>query len=195
MGAAYGRQLANGNAGLLEAHARIFNYPLASRVKTMADAPELGIKTAFMSDSFAAYRLKALDSVGGFPLNTVFGEDTYVAAKMLLQGWKVAYQADARVYHSHSYSPVGEFKRYFDIGVLHAREPWIRERFGQTEGEGLRFVRSELKFLRKRNPMLIPSAILRTALKLMGYKLGGMERRVPIFLKRRLSANRKYWCQ
>ncbi|VCW13919.1 hypothetical protein BANRA_01245 [Escherichia coli] len=42
----------------------------------------------------------------------------YYTAKAILAGYKVAYVADAVVKHSHNYSPIDEFKRYFDIGVF-----------------------------------------------------------------------------
>lgn len=193
IGASYGRQLPRIGAGPIEAHARLFNYPETSCIKTLSDAPILGIKTAFISNSFAAYRREALMAVGGFPLNTILCEDVYVAAKMLLAGWKVSYCADAMVFHSHDYGFIEEFNRYFDIGVFHAREKWIRQSFGQTEGEGMRFVSSELKYLWYNNPALIPSAVFRTALKLIGYKVGILERHLPHWLKSKLSMNGLFW--
>jgi rhamnosyltransferase len=193
VGAAYGRQLPRSGAGAIEAHARLFNYPLDSRVKTIEDVPMLGIKTAFISNSFAAYRLSALAAVGGFPSDIILGEDTCVAARMILGGWKVAYCAGALVHHSHGYGVLEEFRRYFDIGVLHARERWLQDNLGTAEGEGTRFVRSELRYLLKRGPWLIPSALLRTALKLVGYKLGNVEQKIPLWLKRRFSMSRAYW--
>lgn len=193
VGAAYGRQLPYESAKPIEAHARLFNYPDHSCVKQFADSKELGIKTAFISNSFAVYRREALMSVGGFPSGTIFGEDTIVAARMLLQGWKVAYCADAQVYHSHHYTYLQEFRRYFDVGVLHAREPWIQENFGGASGEGKRFVISELKYLLRKAPWLIPSALLRTVLKLLGYRLGKLEARLPLWLKKRLSMHLRFW--
>lgn len=193
VGAAYGRQLPRIGSNPIEAHARLFNYPSESKIKTMADASKLGIKTAFISNSFAAYRRTALMEVGGFPSNTILGEDTYVAAKMLLSGWKISYCANAAVYHSHNYSFIEEFKRYFDIGVFHAREKWIRRNFGQAEGEGMRYVRSELKYLWSKRPVLIPSSLLRTILKFWGYKLGSVENYLPICLKRRISMHKHVW--
>ncbi len=193
VGAAYGRQLPRLGATPIEAHARLFNYPPVSEVRTLADIPRLGIRAAFMSDSFAAYRRAALMDVGGFPRRVILGEDTFVAAKMLLAGWKIAYRADAQVYHSHAYSPWQEFKRYFDIGVFHAREPWIRERFGEAEGEGWRYVRSELTYLLRENPLLIPSSLVRLPLKYLGYRLGKLEASLPRWLKKRLSMHAFFW--
>ena len=193
VGAAYGRQLPRKQANAIEGHARFFNYAERSRVKTLADRDELGFKTVFISNSFAAYRHEALDDVGGFPSRAILGEDTCVVAKMLLKDWSVAYCADAQVIHSHGLSYVDEFQRYFDIGVFHEREGWIREKFGKVRGEGRRFVCSEVKYLLKKNPLLLPSAALRTALKMLAYRLGRVERYLPIFLKSKLSMNKGFW--
>ena len=99
-----GRQLPHHNATPLAAHTRYFNYPSESRVRTMADISALGIKTAFMSNSFAAYRLSVFDKLGGFPDNTILAEDMYLTAKMILSGYKVAYCAEAKVFHSQLYT-------------------------------------------------------------------------------------------
>ncbi len=191
--AGYGRQLPHPGAGPIEAHARLFNYPGESRTKTWMDRESLGIKTVFISNSFAAYRRSDLLEVGGFPDHLILGEDTYVAAKLLQAGKKIAYCAEARVFHSHNYTFSEEFRRYFDTGVLHAREPWIREKFGGAGGEGWRYLKSEMRYLLGRNPLLLPSAIIRTALKLAGFRLGLQERRLPLRLKRRLSMFRFFW--
>jgi rhamnosyltransferase len=193
VGAVCGRQLPHPDAGPIGAHARLFNYPDASSVRTAADIPSAGIKTAFLSNSFAAYRRSALMSVGGFPEDVVFGEDMCVAARMILSGWKIAYRADAQVYHSHDYRMAQEFRRCFDIGVMHVREPWLLEKFGKPEGEGARFVRSEAAYLWAHAPRLIPSAWLRTLLKLAGYRLGKAEAGLPLRLKMRLGMHHGYW--
>ncbi len=193
VGAVFGRQIPAGRSCPFERHARIFNYPESSASRKAEDAPRLGIKTAFISDSFAAYRRSALEAVGGFPLRSIVSEDTFVAAKMLLAGWKTVYCAEAQVYHSHRYGLLDEFRRYFDVGVFHAREPWVREKFGGAEGEGWRFVRSELRYLAGRNPLLIPSSLWRTAIRYLGFRVGLQERRFPIWAKRRMSMQRTFW--
>ncbi|MOA00026.1 hypothetical protein D3C78_1193700 [compost metagenome] len=188
-----GRQLPHLDASPFAEHARLFNYPATSVVKSFEDAPALGIKTAFMSNSFAAYRGKALLEVGGFPEHVIFAEDMYVAAKMLLKGWKVAYAGEARCRHSHNYTLQEEFHRYFDMGVFHAREPWIRERFGGAGGEGARYVKSELQFLGFSRLHLWPGAILRNACKLFAYKLGQKEGSMSVGLKKKMGMYKRYW--
>ncbi|MGZ5043787.1 MAG: glycosyltransferase family 2 protein [Methylobacter sp.] len=193
VGAAYGRQLPHRNAGPIAAHARLFNYPAESQLRSLNDRTRFGIKTAFISNSFAAYRRNALMQVSGFPVDTIMNEDTYVAGKMLVSGWKIAYCADAHVFHSHDYGFMDEFKRYFDIGVFHTHTAWLQQTFGGASGEGLRFVISEMRYLMKRTPLLIPSAVLRTGLKWLGFKLGALHQRLPPAILRRVSLHKTYW--
>ena len=193
VGAVYGRQIPRPEADPIEAHARLFNYPLSSQVRSESDIPTYGIKTAFCSNSFGAYRRTALVEVGGFPTDTIQNEDTYSVSKMILSGWKVVYAANAAVFHSHHFNFRQEFQRYFDIGVFHARASWVRSKLGQAEGEGMRFVKSELSYLSRTKPISIPSAVIRTGLKLAGYKLGGIEAKMPNSIKKILSSNKNFW--
>lgn len=193
-GVAYGRQLPHPGAGVLGAQSRHFNYPAASRSKSLADAPHLGIKTCFSSDSFSVYRRSALHAVDGFPQDVIGSEDAYVAARMLLAGYQVRYAASAQVYHSHDYRLLEEFHRYFDIGVFYGREPWIRQAFGDAGGEGKRYVLAELRALREANALhRAPEVVVRSAFKLLGYRLGHLERYLPNSLKRRLGMFSTYW--
>ena len=194
IGVAYGRQLPHPEAGLLGAQSRHFNYPEQGRTKRLHDAAELGIKTCFSSDSFSVYRRDALEAIGGFPQDVIGSEDAYVAAKMLLAGYAVRYAADAQVQHSHDYRLLEEFRRYFDIGVFYGRERWIRQAFGSAGGEGLRYVKAELQALWAAGAYWrVPEVFVRTALKLLGYRLGHHEARLPHSIKRHLSMYSNYW--
>lgn len=193
VGAVYGRQLSHKNANLFARTAREINYGADSHLYTFADKDKHGMKTCFMSNSFAAYRRTAMEDVGGFPTNTILSEDMYVAAKMLMKGWKISYAADACVYHSHNYSIVQEFKRYFDIGVFHARERWIRDTFGAAEGEGKKYVMYEMKKTLQTSPCLLIPMLFRDVAKFCGYRLGLMERLLPRRLKRIISMNTRFW--
>lgn len=193
VGCAFGRQIPHIGADPFARHARQFHYGETSYLRSLADRRRYGLKTVFISDSFAAYRGASLREVGGFPTRAILGEDMYVAAKMLLSGWQLAYVAEAAVYHSHNYSPWQECKRYFDTGVFHAQEPWIRATFGAAEGEGRRFVAVEFLYLWQTAPRYLPLMALRDAMKFLGYRLGLGERFLPRPLKRGMSMNVMYW--
>lgn len=193
VGAAYGCQLPRVDAAPIETHARMYNYPQQSMRKTFADRCRYGIKTAFLSNSFAAYRRQALTEAGGFPQKVILGEDTYVAARMLLNGWDIFYCAGAKVYHSHDYTIFEEFKRYFDIGAFHGSEDWLRGSFGKAEGEGVRFMMSEFRYLWTHAPHLLPAALIRSIFKYLGYKIGSLHNVLPRAVCRSLSMNRNFW--
>ena len=193
IGAAYGRQLPYGNASVFSKMAREYNYGSDSCVKSFADRSKYGMKTCFLSNSFAAYRREAIVAAGGFPTDTILGEDMYVAAKMLMEGWKVAYVAEACVYHSHNYTVWQEFKRYFDIGVFHSRERWIREAFGHAEGAGLKFLKMEVKTLCNAVPIRLVEMVIRDGMKYIGYQLGLHEKWMPKCVKTYISMTKSYW--
>jgi rhamnosyltransferase len=193
IGASFGRQLPRLEAGPIEAHARRFNYPAVSQIRDLSLRETLGFKAIFSSNSFAAYRAKALEGVGSFPSNVIVSEETVVSAKMLLGGWKTAYVAEAMVYHSHDYAHMEEFSRYFDIGVLHTAEPWLLNEFGKVNGEGKRFVLSELAALWPKYIYLLPDSVYRTALKFCGYQLGRIAHKLGSKLARRLSQQKQFW--
>ncbi|EIS2942916.1 O antigen biosynthesis rhamnosyltransferase RfbN, partial [Salmonella enterica subsp. enterica serovar Eko] len=169
------------------------NYSSKSIVKSKADIEKFGIKTVFMSNSFAAYRRSVFEELSGFPEHTILAEDMFMAAKMIQAGYKVAYCAEAVVRHSHNYTPREEFQRYFDTGVFHACSPWIQRDFGGAGGEGFRFVKSEIQFLLKNAPFWIPRALLTTFTKFLGYKLGKHWQSLPLSTCRYFSMYKSYW--
>ena len=75
VGCAYGRQLPHKDANVFAAFARLHNYPAESYVRSYADRSRYGLKTAFLSNSFAAYRRNAIEKVGGFPSDVILSED------------------------------------------------------------------------------------------------------------------------
>jgi len=194
MGAAYGRQIPYDETNLFGKHLRLFNYPETSCVKSLEDADRYGIKTPFLSDSFAAYKKEALAGVGSFGKKLIACEDLEVGARLLKAGYTIGYCAEAAVYHSHSYSVKEEFMRYFDIGVFHAEHPHIRKEFAAAEGEGGRYVRSELAYLLRHKAFwLLPHFFVRNLAKYAGYKLGLSYKKLPRSLARRLSMHKSWW--
>lgn len=167
------RQIAPVHVGPVGQHLRSFNYPDYSFSRTQEDSNKYGFKTVFMSNSAAAYRRKSLESISWFGENQSFGEDSVACAKLLLKGQKIQYSSNAIVYHGHDYSILQEFKRYVNVGSFHHEFSWLIEEFGSPESEGLRYVKSELKFMIKHRHyyqlFLLPPRMIA---KWSGYKLG-----------------------
>ena len=194
--AAYGRQLSYKNTNLFGKHLRKFNYPDKTVIKTKEDISIYGIKTAQLSNSFAAYRKSVLLETGNFKDNLILGEDVYTGAKMILSGYKLVYSANAKVYHSHSYTVWEEFKRYFDIGVFHKCESWILKEFGKAEGEGMKYIKSEVKYLLDNGAWyLLPEFIVRNGMKYLGYKMGQNYEKAPMWMIKKFSMHHRWWAK
>ena len=194
--ATFGRQLPHPEANSFARHLRQFNYPGESSVKCWGDREKYGFKTIFISNSFAAYRKDLLEEVGYFESGLLFGEDTFTLAKLLRKGYCSAYVAEAKILHSHNYTLCREFRRYFDIGVLHSIHKDLLAEFGGTLGEGRRFVSSELlQLIREKEYFCIPESILRNCMKFLAYNLGKRYHFLPRRVAVCCSMNRVWWAK
>lgn len=170
--AAYGRQVPHEGASIYAAVDREFNYPAVSRVKSMADSRELGIKTTFLSDSFAAYRVQDLLKIGGFPKINIC-EDMYVAGRLLLAGKRIAYVAEATARHSHEPKLKDMWCRYREMGRFQKENPWIGESFGSAGGEGRKLVRYQLgRVYQEKGIAGVLKILAFDIVKFTAYKLG-----------------------
>lgn len=188
----YGRQIPHDGADFFEAFPRIFNYPDASELRSQTDIAKYGVGTFFCSDTFAAWRNSALDSIGGFS-PTLASEDWIATAKLLKTGHRIAYRSDAVVKHSHSYTLLQEFKRYFDTGYVRAHNKALFLAETSDEKRGAAFTGAMLKALARTRPWLIPYAILGTGIKFVGYRIGLHGIGLPLWLKKRISGQDYFW--
>lgn len=138
---ATGRQLPKTDATPMEKLVRAFNYPAESHIRSEEDVPRMGIKAFFCSDVCAAYSREIYQALGGFdhPLKT--NEDMFYAAKAIRGGYRVAYAADAKVFHSHNFTLKEQYRRNKIQGYEIARH---REVLGDVsqESEGMKLVKS-----------------------------------------------------
>lgn len=190
---AYARQLANPDCNPIDAYTRSFNYPKESRKKTRADIENMGIKAFFCSDVCAIYRKKDYLQLGGFVRKTIFNEDAIFARKVLEAGKSVYYAAAARVYHSHNYTNMQQFRRNFDLAVSQAQNPQTFAGI-PSESEGIRMVKAAAGHLLKNGTWyLLPKLGLNSAAKYAGYFLGRRYNRLPRRIILFCTGNRNYW--
>lgn len=191
--ATYARQLPSAKAGVIESYTREFNYPGESMLKSEEDLGILGIKTFFCSNVCAAYRKKVYEDLGGFVLKTIFNEDMIMAAGIIHAGYRIAYQAEAKVYHSHVYTYGQQFKRNFDLAVSQEQYKEIFEAV-KSENEGIKLVKQTLKYVcQEQKYYLLADVILQSAFKYIGYKAGKNYKKLPTELIKKLSLNPGYW--
>lgn len=169
---AYARQIPNDSANIISKLGRLFNYPEESNIRSLVDASKYGVYTAFVSDACCAWLNSALDKVGGFRW-ILSGEDAVAAAMLVKKGHKIAYVAEARVIHSHNYSPKVEFIRHFDTGMY--RRQWgkiLDLGAGSDQGRGMGYAKYLLTNVLKQEPKMLPTAFLQLAMGWLGYRVG-----------------------
>jgi rhamnosyltransferase len=179
VGIVYGRQLARKDVDITEQLTRLHNYPAESCLKTRADLERLGIKTYFCSDVCAMYDRRLYEELGGFSYPTIFNEDMIMASKVIGAGYGVYYAAEAKVFHSHSYTCRQQFSRNFDLGVSQKQYSEVFEQIS-SEKEGAGFAKKTIGTLCRR--FHFGKAVYfawQCAFRLAGYRLGKQYDRLP----------------
>ena len=96
--------------------------------------------------------------------------------------------------HSHNYTYIQEFSRYFDVGAFHGLNPWFIGMLGNAGGEGKRFVKSEYFFLKSEGVIFpLPRVIIRNGIRWLGYKLGQKYKIFPKKIIKLFSMNKSFW--
>jgi len=189
----YARQLPAADATVTEQLTRVFNYPDKSCLKEKKDVARLGIKTYFCSNVCCAYKAEIFKKLKGFVNHTIFNEDMIYAAKVIENGYQIAYAADAKVIHSHNYSGKQQFHRNFDLGVSQAEHPEIFEGIS-SESEGIRMVKTTINSLKAAGAGgEIPGYIYTSGCKFIGYRLGKAYKRLPAWLIMKCTMSPYYW--
>lgn len=174
LGVVFGKQevdLTKGN--LFEYYARTFNYSEKSYKRTKSDIRKFGIKTIFSSDAFAIYNLAILKEVDFFEDTKEVSEDMLAAHKIIEAGRSVGYCAEAKVYHTHNYKVIEEYKRYKEIGKFYKKQSSIMNFYGKTSNNGVKLAVGEVSFLWKQKKLvMIPKSLIRNAAKFIGHKVG-----------------------
>lgn len=191
--ASYGRHINREDTNPIEKFVRYFNYPSTEMIKGLEDLPTLGIRTFFFSNVCSAIKKNIFEEVGRFPDKIIRNEDMFLAVKLMLNGYKIAYQPETVVYHSHNYPLSILFKRYFDIGVFFSRNRNIVE-LSKARKDGLKYLKEEIRFLiETKQWSWLPIALLDTIVRFVGYRIGILEKRIPRWLKKKISYCTSFW--
>jgi rhamnosyltransferase len=189
---AYGGQIPRDDTNPVEQFFLRTRYPAQGSIKHVGNG-KTNMHTIFFSNANSAIRREFLQKYP-FPDDLIMSEDQEWAKRVLLEGYRIAYDPEAAVYHSHNFSVETVFRRYFDSGVSlgqFARDEYSSRSF--VSG-GLYHVRHEMRYLlRSGNRRWIPYAVLYDLSKFVGVSLGKRHRCLPACAKRRLSMHSQYW--
>jgi rhamnosyltransferase len=170
--ASFGRHIPKEDASPLEVFARNFNYPDKGYIKGIQDVKQYGIKTFFFSNVCSAIKKDIFLQAGMFPEGIKTNEDMLLSARLILNGYKIAYVPEARVIHSHNLSLIQQFRRYYHIGLTLKQNRWILK-YAAAEGEGLTLIKEQFHFMIKNHKYRwIPYILLESVTKYTGYRMG-----------------------
>ncbi|MGH2924167.1 MAG: glycosyltransferase family 2 protein, partial [Solirubrobacterales bacterium] len=194
VGGVYGRQVAHLDARPPEVYFLDFLYGPRPRVQAAPEPEQLSMETTLFSNVTSAIPRELLRR---FPFadDLIMSEDQEWAARVLLEGYRLVYEPEAVVRHSHPYTIPAAFKRFFDSGASAERAFMpVPESARVLRRSALRYGRGELAWLwRSGHRRWVPYAVVYELAKYAGLQLGARHRRLPTALKRRLSAHPAFW--
>jgi rhamnosyltransferase len=191
----YGRQLPHDRARPPEVYFLNFLYGAAPRRQQADRVASLSMETTLFSNVNSAMPRTVWERFP-FVQDIVMSEDQDWSRRVLLAGMSIAYEPAAAVRHSHNYTLLGAFRRFFDSGASADRAYLAGERESSRvlRAAAIRYACGELSWLwRSGQRHWIPYAVLYESTKMVGLVLGANHRRLPLPLKRRLSALPAFW--
>jgi rhamnosyltransferase len=194
VGAAYGRQVPKPGSSLEREDALDAVYGEQKIVKDPAHRNGLGYRFYHFSDVNAAIR-RSVWAATRFPEDLQVFEDLGIAKRILDAGWKIVYEPEACVFHSHHHTTLGLFRRYFDIGyTLKHLQIWDAQ---GTRSSLLRDARkllaSKLRRINgKKDTRRAGAALTQEVAKSAGLFLGLNQSYLPSAVKRHLSAHYQF---
>jgi rhamnosyltransferase len=192
VGAVYGRQFPKPGSSIEREDALSALYGEQRIVKDPAHRNGLGYRFYHFSNVNAAIRRSVWEAVR-FPEELRVFEDMGIAKRILENGWKIVYEPESPVFHSHNHTTLGLFKRYFDLGyTLKILNIWDMP--GTRKSMLLdvsKLLTNKVKRVGdNRAGRLAGEGVSQDVAKTVGLFLGLNQRYLPIALKRRLSAFR-----
>jgi len=191
----YGRQLPHDGATPLEGFFLDFLYGPEPRLQRIQGDESISYETTLFSNVSSAIRRSVWEDYP-FADDILMSEDQEWSRRVLLVGWSIVYEPRAAVRHSHSYSLLAAFRRFFDSGAS-AERAYLgggRASQGALRRAGIRYAKGEIAWLwRTGQRRWLPYATAYELAKFAGLQLGARHRLLPASVKRRLSAYPGYW--
>ncbi len=191
----YGRQLANDGATPPEEYFLDFLYGTTPRTQRAAALHQLSMDTTLFSNVNSAIPRQIWERYP-FVEDIIMSEDQEWSRRLLLEGYSIAYEPAAAVRHSHKYTIVGAFRRFFDSGASSDRAYMAGRQHSSRvlRRAATRYALGEMAWLwRTGRRRWIPYAVFYESAKLAGLFCGAKHGRIPLGVKRRLSAMPAYW--
>lgn len=191
--AVYGRQLAKPDAKPERVFFMQHRYGTQRLVKS-ANGNTVGKYLLYQFSNVNAAIRRDVWQQTPFPEDINAYEDFSFAIQVIQQGYMIAYEPHAAVYHSHNYSLLKSFQQYFDNGVVYQRRHvWDGQQGNRMRSDGLSYLRKEIRYLIEGGQAhRVPYALCYEAARYVGIVLGRHEGLLPRAFKQRASSHRLF---
>ena len=186
----YGGQVPKEDASPMEEFFIKYTYPNRKKIYSLRGKKKL--TDFFFSNTNSVIKRRVWEKI---PLPEMLkSEDQEWAKRALLAGFKIIYEPDAFVYHSHHYTLKQVFKEYFDSG---ATMPYVyKDRIDIPPflRRGIDYKLEQLRYFVERGySRCIPYSLVYDFMKFIGYFLGTKYKYMPIGLKKALCKKSNHW--
>ena len=190
----YGRQLPKENATPMEKFFILNTYSAESYTLSLNEGQKLE-KGFLFSNTNSAIRRSVWEKIK-LP-EMLKSEDQEWAKRALLAGYKIVYDSEAVVYHSHNYTLKKVFQEYFDSG---ATMPYVYDQRVINYSikdfllDGIKYTLKEYGFMAQNGYVSwIPYATIYDSFKFLGMFLGSKHKYMPLWLKKALCKKKNHW--
>ena len=168
--AAFSRQICESKG--IEKYIRARNYPKESRIVSKKDINKLGLMTFFFSDASSAIRKDIFEELNGYDnKKLIISEDMYLAYKIIMNDYRIKYCADSIVIHSHKFTLIQLYRRYYDTGVFFKENSYLQKY--NANGSGLALTKYVFKqSIKSRDYKTLLNIVPNFAARFIGMQMG-----------------------
>ncbi len=190
--AVFSRQIPYKNAPPTEQFFLNYHFPSGTTIRRSKQANcELSFLNVFFSNVSAAIRRELIIKYP-FDETLIMSEDQQLARDLLNAGYDIIYEPSSIVWHSHNYTLVTAFRRYFD-SVYSLSKIFDNHDLKASAQIGIKYLKKESLFIMRKHPFFLPYYFLYTLAKCAGTFLGHYAERMPRWLVRKLSLHSYHW--
>lgn len=190
----FSRQIAYPKANLFEKYFLNFRYPAQEVTKNgRIFSKPLSVEEVFFSNVSSAIRKEIWQNFQ-FPENLIMSEDQGWAKNVLRAGYRLFYNPQSIVYHSHCYNLIQNFQRFFSSGA--SLTQLKLHHFNRHFNEFFKYFSGQINFIIKKRGLFfflfnLPFQILYNLSQIFGFLLGRHYKIFPIRWRKKMSLHKK----
>jgi len=188
----FSRQVPYPDASPMEGYFLSVRFPPGEPVRyETGGEPVTCMEQTFSSNVSSAVRREAVLE-HPFDDSLIMSEDQQLSRDLQEAGYAVVYAPASVVTHSHTYTLMQTFRRYFD-SVVSGKKVWPHHRVRDSARVGRNLFIHEFRFIVFSHPIWVPYFLLQQAVKVLAALVAHAEPKLPRGVVRFCSMHRYHW--